>query len=98
MAFCTADCTAAFSVSFLYLFDFLISIFFVNDVFPTLQGGVVIYDTKVDGNLIYYGIVSQPFPAYSTPCLSNLLSLLSLKMVSLIYFMVSEIDMLSKFR
>lgn len=52
---------------------------FVKYFLAVLQAGVVSYGMKVDDDLIYHGIESQPFPAYSSMYLPNFLSLLSLK-------------------
>ena len=47
--------------------------FFVKDFCETVQARVVIFGMQVDNDVLYCGIVNQPFPAYSSLYLSNFL-------------------------
>ena len=49
--------------------------FFDKCYFANLQAGAAIYGMKVDEDFIHYGIENQPFYAYSSLYLPNLLSL-----------------------
>ena len=48
--------------------------FFVKDFCETVQARVDIFGEHVDNDVLYRGIANQPSPAYSSLCLSNLLS------------------------
>ena len=52
--------------------------FFVKDFCETVQARVVIFGMQVDNDVLYRGIANQPSPAYSSLCLSNFLSFLTL--------------------
>ena len=47
---------------------------FVKDFSETVQARVFIFGMQVDNDVLYCGIATQPFPAYSTLYLSNFLS------------------------
>ena len=48
--------------------------YFVKDFCKTVQAGVVIFSMYDDNNILFYGIVNQPFHAYSFQHVSNFLS------------------------
>ena len=47
--------------------------FFVKDFCETMQAREVIIGEQVDNDVLYYGIVNVPTPAYSSLYLSNFL-------------------------
>ena len=47
---------------------------FCKDFCETVQAGVVIFCMRNDDDVLYCGIANQPFHAYSSQYLSNLLS------------------------
>ena len=49
-------------------------IFFVKDFCETVQARVFIFGMQVDNDVLYCGIVNQPFYAYSSLYLSDFLS------------------------
>ena len=48
--------------------------FFVKDFCEIVQARVFIFSMQVNNDVLYRGIVNQPFPAYSSLHLSNFLS------------------------
>ena len=48
--------------------------FFVKDFCETVQARVFIFGMTVDNDVLYRGIANQPFSAYSSLYLSDLLS------------------------
>ena len=63
----------------LYLSNFLffhtLMKFFVEDFSRTMQGRMLIFGMQVDDDLLYRRIENQPSPGYSSPYLSNFLSI-----------------------